>query len=114
MNKQTTVRAVARKTGHTYFEVQTMLEALLEVWADALTNGEQISIQDFLSIKVTQMKTHRRGKLLHHREDTPMQKVAYRVDARMSNVLKQQLRKENLRSGSYRQHIQKSGVKKND
>ncbi|MCQ3932681.1 MAG: hypothetical protein DPW16_19705 [Chloroflexi bacterium] len=109
MNKQTTVRAVARKTGHTYFEVQTMLEALLEVWADALVNGEQISIQDFLSIKVTQMKTHRRGKLLHHRENTPMPKVAYRVDARMSNVLKQQLRKENLQSGS-----SKSGVKKND
>lgn len=93
MNKQMTIRAVARKTGQTYFEVQTMLEALLEVWSEALANGEQISIQDFLTIKVTEMKTHRRGKLRHHREDTPMRKVARRVDARLSEKLKIRFRK---------------------
>lgn len=93
MNKQTTIRAVARKTGQTYFEVQTMLEALLAVWSEALANGEQISMQDFLSIKVTEMKTHRRGKLRHHDASTPMRKVAYRVDARLSNILRETLRK---------------------
>lgn len=91
MNKQTTIRAVARKTGHTYFEVQTMLEALIAVWGEALANGESIAIQDFLTIKVTEMKTHRRGRLLHHRADTPMQKVAYRVDVRMSVYLKRRI-----------------------
>lgn len=98
MNKQTTIRAVARKTGQTYFEVQTMLEALLEVWSETLANGEQISIQDFLTIKVTEMKTHRRGKLRHHREDTPMLKVANRVDVRMSQHLR--LRMQKLPSGA--------------
>lgn len=93
MNKQTTIRAIARKTGHTYFEVQTMLEALLAVWSEALTNGEQISIQDFLSIRVTAMKTHRRGKLKHHDTSTPIRQTAYRADARLSQALREQLRK---------------------
>lgn len=93
MNKQTTIRAVARKTGHTYFEIQTMLEALLAVWSEALASGEQISIQDFLSIKVTEMKTHRRGKLKHHNTSTPMHQTAYRADARLSQALREQLRK---------------------
>lgn len=95
MNKQTTIRAVARKTGQTYFEVQTMLEALLAVWSEALANGDQISIQDFLSIKVTEMKTHRRGKLRNHLPNTPMRKKSYRVDTRASTVLKLKIRRHN-------------------
>lgn len=93
MNKQTTIRAVARKTGQTYFEVQTMLEALLAVWSEALANGEQISIQDFLTIKVTELKTHRQGKLKHHDASTPIRQTAYRADARLSQALREQLRK---------------------
>ena len=93
MNKQTTIRAVAGKTGHTYFEVQTMLEALIDVWADALAEGDHIAIQDFLTIKVTEIKTHRRGKLLHHDARTPMPKVAYRVNARLSEAMRNRLRR---------------------
>ena len=88
MNKQTTIRAVARKTGRTYFEVQTVLEAIIEVWGKALDSGEPIAIQDFLTLKVTELKTHRRGKLRHHGPDTPLRKKAYRVDARMGEKLK--------------------------
>ena len=93
MNKQTTIRAVARKTGHTYFEVQTMLESLIDVWADALAEGDHIAIQDFLTIKVTEIKTHRRGKLRNHNANTPMRTKAYRVDARLSEAMRQRLRK---------------------
>ncbi|KAB2853030.1 MAG: hypothetical protein F9K46_18665 [Anaerolineae bacterium] len=93
MNKQTTVRAVAQKTGHTYFEVQTILEAIIAVWSDELANKRQIALQDFLTIKVTAIKTHRRGKLRNHTVDTRMTQTAYRVDARISQNLKQQLRK---------------------
>lgn len=92
MNKQTTIRAVARKTGRTYFEVQTILEAILAVWAEELVNKEQISMQDFLTIKVTEIKTHRRGKLRNHTPDTPMPQTAFRVDTRLSEKLRQQLR----------------------
>ena len=92
MNKQTTIRAVARKTGHTYFEVQTMLEALIEVWSDALAQGEHIAIQDFLTIKVTELKTHQRGKLKHHHPNTAMRKTAYRVDTRVSDALKKKMK----------------------
>lgn len=88
MNKQTTVRAVARKTGHTYFEVQTILEATIGVWSDELTKKGQISIQDFLIIKVTEIKTHRRGKLRNHTPDTPMVEKSYRVNVRISQNLK--------------------------
>jgi nucleoid DNA-binding protein len=91
MNKQATIRAVAGKTGHTYFEVQTMLEGLIDVWADALAEGDHIAIQDFLTIKVTEIKTHRRGKLRNHDANTPMRRVAYRVDARLSILLKLRL-----------------------
>lgn len=89
MNKQITIRAVARKTEHTYFEVQTILEAIIAVWAEELANKGQISMQDFLTIKVTEIKTHRRGRLRNHTPDTPMPKTAYRVDTRLSEKLKQ-------------------------
>jgi len=88
MNKQTTIRAVARKTGKTYFEVQMMLEALIDTWSEALAEGDHITIQDFLTIRVTELKTHRRGKLRHHNSNTPMRKTAYRVDMRMSQALR--------------------------
>ena len=93
MNKQTTIRAVAGKTGHTYFEVQTMLESLIDVWAEALAEGDHIAIQDFLTIKVTEIETHRRGKLRNHKPSTPMRAKAYRVDARLSEMMRQRLRK---------------------
>ncbi|GIK64309.1 MAG: hypothetical protein BroJett018_21030 [Chloroflexota bacterium] len=92
MNKQTTVRAVARKTGHTYFEVQTILEAIIAVWSDELASSGQIAMQDFLTIKVTKIKTHQRGKLRNHTPDTRIAKTAYRVDARLSQNLKNRLR----------------------
>ena len=93
MNKQTSIRAVAGKTGHTYFEVQTMLESLIDVWAEALAEGDHIAIQDFLTIKVTEIKTHRRGKLRNHKPDTLMRTKAYRIDARLSQALRERLRK---------------------
>ncbi|MBZ0310457.1 MAG: HU family DNA-binding protein [Anaerolineae bacterium] len=93
MNKQSTIRAVARKTGRTYFEVQTILEAIIAVWAEELANKGQVSMQDFLTIKVTEIKTHRRGKLRNHTSDTPMSKTAYRIDTRLSERLKQRLRR---------------------
>ena len=95
MNKQTTVRAVAQKTGYTYFEVQTILEAIIRVWSDELANKGQIALQDFLTIKVTAIKTHRRGRLLNHTQDTPLSTTAYRVDTRLGQSLKYQLHKSN-------------------
>ncbi len=92
MNKQTTIRTAARKTGRTYFEVQTILEAILAVWAEELVNKGQISMQDFLTIKVTEIKTHRRGRLRNHTPDTPMPQTAFRVDTRLSEKLRQRLR----------------------
>lgn len=93
MNKQTTIRAVARKTGRTYFEVQTILEAILEIWGEELADNGQIAIQNFLTIKVSKIKTHRRGALRNHKPDTPMPKTAYRVDTRLSDALKNKLRR---------------------
>jgi nucleoid DNA-binding protein len=91
MNKQTTIRAIAGKTGMTYHQVQTMLEALVETWSEALAGGEPIAIQDFLTLRVTELKTHRRGKLRHHADGTPMRQVAYRVDVRLGNALRKKL-----------------------
>lgn len=100
MNKQTTVRAVARKTGHTYFEVQTILEAIIAVWSDELASSGQIAMQDFLTIKVTKIKTHQRGKLRNHTQDTRVSKTAYRVDTRIGQSLKHQLRKSDKGIGA--------------
>jgi len=94
MNKQTTIRAVARKTGKTYFEVQVMLEALIDTWSEALTEGDHIAIQDFLTIRVTELKTHQRGRLRHHNSKTPMRKMAYRLDTRMSQALREKCYKK--------------------
>lgn len=99
MNKQTTIRAAARQTGRTYFEVQTILEAIITIWAEELANNGQISMQDFLTIKVTEIKTHRRGKLRNHTPDTPMPQTAFRVDTRLSEKLKQRLRKRHINMG---------------
>lgn len=91
MNKHTTIRAVARKTGHTYFEVQTILEAIVEAWSEELVAHRQIAIQDFLIIKVSEFKTHRRGRLRNHTPDTLMSTIAYRVDTRISETFKKKL-----------------------
>jgi len=91
MNKHTTIRAVAPKTGHTYFEVQTILEAIVEIWSEELVAHRQIAIQDFLTIKVSPMKTHRRGQLRNVSVSTPMVPIAYRVDVRLGKVLKKKL-----------------------
>jgi len=61
------------------------------VQGEALASGDQIAIQDFLTLKVTELKTHRRGRLRHHGPDTPLRKRAYRVDARMGKLLKSKI-----------------------
>jgi nucleoid DNA-binding protein len=91
MNKQTTIRAIAGKSGLTYFQVQTMLEALIVVWSDELASGGQITLENFMTIKVTELKTHRQGRLRNHKPDTPLRRTAFRVDARLGHALRQQL-----------------------
>lgn len=93
MNKQTTVRAVAQKTGLSYFQVQLMLEALIAVWGEELASGGHIALENFLTIRITTLKTHRRGRLRHHDANTPIHQTAYRADARLSQALREQLRK---------------------
>jgi nucleoid DNA-binding protein len=52
MNKQKMVREVGRRIRLKNREVQAVLEALVDVWTEALVNGERIEIEGFCVLSV--------------------------------------------------------------
>ena len=59
LNKQKMVREIGRRTRLTNREVQGVIEALVDVWAEELVAGGRIELQNFL---VLETKTIDRGK----------------------------------------------------
>ena len=57
MNKRDTIQAIGNMTRMRNYDVQRVLEALIEIWSDELASGGRIEIQNFL---VLQTQTTRR------------------------------------------------------
>ncbi|MBE7511469.1 MAG: HU family DNA-binding protein [Anaerolineales bacterium] len=65
LDKNKTVAEIGRRTRLRNHEVQRMLEALIEVWTEALASGGRIEIQNFLVLEVKQVdRGENAGKLM--------------------------------------------------
>jgi nucleoid DNA-binding protein len=62
MNRRETISAIGKLTRMRNHDVQTMLEALVQVWSDALVRGEKIELENFLVLEVRRID--RTGKAL--------------------------------------------------
>ncbi len=95
MNRRETISAIGKLTRMRNHDVQIMLEALVQVWSDALVRGEKIELENFLVLEVRRID--RAGKALGtlYRKDGQMMRVpAARVElrARPSRHLRKRLR----------------------
>lgn len=65
MNKQKMVCEVGRRTRLKNREVQAVIEALVDVWTEALMNGERIELESFcvLSVRGGRVTFRAGGKL---------------------------------------------------
>jgi nucleoid DNA-binding protein len=52
LDKNKTIAEVGRRTRLRNHDVQKMLEALVEVWAEELTDGGRIELENFLVLEV--------------------------------------------------------------
>jgi nucleoid DNA-binding protein len=65
MNKQKMVREVGRRTRLKNREVQAVIEALVDVWTEALANGERIELEGFCVLSLRSGRvTFRAGQRL--------------------------------------------------
>jgi nucleoid DNA-binding protein len=89
MNKRSTIVEVGRRTRMRNYEVQRLLETLIEVWSEALARGEKIEIENFLILELHTITRHGRlGTLM--KGDRAIQVPARRreVRVRLSKHLK--------------------------
>jgi nucleoid DNA-binding protein len=85
LTKKQMVREIGRRTRLKNRDVQTMLEALIEVWTEELISGGRIDIEHFIIMNV-HTTIHAANRLLP--------KQAYRqINVRVSKSLRQRLNK---------------------
>jgi nucleoid DNA-binding protein len=93
MNKRDTIAAIGQKTRMRNHDVQTVVEALLELWTEELVNGGRIEIQNFL---VLQLQTTRRkgnlGTLRSNGQEVRIPRVRREIKVWASKYLKQRIR----------------------
>ena len=88
LTKKKMVREIGRRTRLTNREVQEVVEALVDVWTEALVDGEKIEIQNFLILEVKHI--HRRNALDQESSNSPIQRppLIKRVVIRTSKSLR--------------------------
>ena len=90
LTKNKMVSEIGRRTRLRNHDVQRMLEALIDVWAEELVSGGRIELQNFLVLEVQRIdRGERRGMLS---SGQPRQ-IIHRLMVRPSKQMKEQLRK---------------------
>lgn len=91
LTKNKMVREIGRRTRLKNREVQMMLDALVEVWAEELVAGGKIELENFLVMEVQTIdRGEQRGMLSSG--DAP--RIIRRVSLRVSKKLKSYLNSE--------------------
>ncbi len=89
LTKNKMVSEIARRTRMRNHDVQRMLEALIEVWAEELASGGRIEIQNFMVLEVQRIdRSERRGML----SSGEPRRVIHRLVVRPSKQLRNHLR----------------------
>ncbi len=85
LTKKKMVREIGRRTRLTNREVQEVVEALVDVWTEALVEGEKIEIQNFLVLEVKEIN---RGKKNSNHLQFQSQRLFNRITLRASKKLR--------------------------
>lgn len=86
LTKNKTIRAIGRRTRLKNRQVQVMLEALVEVWTEALVSGERIELENLFVLEV---QTIDRGENAGALNGGDAPRMIQRVTLRVSKRLKQ-------------------------
>jgi nucleoid DNA-binding protein len=95
MNRRETISAIGKLTRMRNHDVQTMLEALVQVWSDALVRGEKIELENFLVLEVKRIdRTGKSLGTLYGKNDRIIRLPAARIELRIrpSRYLRMRLR----------------------
>jgi nucleoid DNA-binding protein len=97
LTKNKMVREIGRRTRLKNRDVQAMLEALVEVWAEELVSEGRIELENFLVLEVREIdRGLRAGQLEVNKTMRDAPQKIYRIVVRLSRKLKKSLNKENL------------------
>lgn len=88
LTKNKMIREIGRRTRLKNRDVQVMLEALIEVWAEALVSGERIELENLFVLEV---QTIDRGENAGALNGGDAPRIIQRVTLRVSKRLKQSL-----------------------
>ncbi len=88
LTKNIMVREIGRRTRLKNREVQVMLEALVEVWAEELVAGGKIELENFLVLEAQTIdRGEQRGTLASGDAPRMIQRVTIRVSKRLKQCL---------------------------
>lgn len=99
MNKRETIQAVGNKTRMRNYDVQRVLEALIDVWSGELAAGGRIEIQNFLVLQTLTTQRSREGNILTSRSGHSSRIPTTRtwIKATPSKYLRQRIRERRSR-----------------
>ena len=84
LTKKAMVRAIGRRTRLRNYDVQRMLEALIEVWSEELASGGRIELQNFLVLEVQRIdRGEKRGTLSSGESPRYIRRVRLRVSKKL-------------------------------
>jgi nucleoid DNA-binding protein len=92
MNRRTTITQIGQRTRLRNHDIQIVLEALIDVWSEALSRGEKIEIENFLVLDLKRIdRTGQRLGNLQRADGSHASPSAVRVElrARMSRRLRE-------------------------
>ncbi|MCI0713729.1 MAG: HU family DNA-binding protein [Chloroflexi bacterium] len=95
VTKKVTVREISRRSGLTYKQAELAVSALIEVWSEALANGEKIAIDNFFILEVREIyrPQEQAGHLLRNGELVPAPRIHKRLLVRPGLTLRRKLKK---------------------
>lgn len=94
VNKRVTTRETSRRTGLTYKQAEQAVSALIELWSEALVNGEKIAIDNFLILEVREIvrSPEKSGQLSRNGKLVPAPAFQRRLLVRPGLMLRAKLR----------------------
>lgn len=94
LTKNKMIREIGRRTRLKNREVQVMLEALIEVWAEELVSGGRIELEHFLVLEVIEIdRGSNSGVLKRNGISYYAPRLIHRLVAKPSKLLRKRLKK---------------------
>lgn len=92
LTKNKMIREIGQRTRLKNREVQMMLEALIEVWAEELVSGGRIELENLFVLEIQTIdRGNQPGKLIHGSRVIPAPRNIRRLVIRASKHLRAQL-----------------------